>query len=120
MVKFLGVFMACQKMVGSTLSCLNYGLETISHLMYPPSSTFTFNNGWAFKPLQPSVIRLAAEEQVLLFRLPPNTTHLLQPLDKGPFGSLKKAWRSHCTDYLANNPGKVVTRYEFSGLLSKA
>ena len=30
--------------------------------------------------------------QVDLLSLPPNTTHLLQPLDKGIFGSLKIEW----------------------------
>ena len=69
---------------------------------------------------QPNVVRLAATEQVLLFCLPPNTTHLTQPLDKGCFGALKCAWRRQCQDFLTQNPGKVVTRFEFSRLLSKA
>ena len=40
----------------------------------------------------PEMIRSAAQEQVLLFTLPPNTTHLSQPLDKGCFGPLKLEW----------------------------
>ena len=31
----------------------------------------------------PDTIRLAAEQDVIIFVLPPNATHLLQPLDKG-------------------------------------
>ena len=31
----------------------------------------------------PSFIQRAAEEKVIVFCLPPNTTHLTQPLDKG-------------------------------------
>ncbi len=34
----------------------------------------------------PDTVRLAAREQVILFTLPPNTTHLSQPLDNGCFG----------------------------------
>ena len=68
---------------------------------------------------QPCVVRKAAEE-VLLFCLPPHTTHLTQPLDKGCFGPLKMSWRKECQAYLRRNPGKVVTRYEFSMLFSKA
>ena len=34
----------------------------------------------------PDTIRLAAEKDVVLFTLPPNTTHIAQPLDKGCFG----------------------------------
>ena len=34
----------------------------------------------------PHRIRKAAEEEVILLALPPNTTHITQPLDKGCFG----------------------------------
>ena len=68
----------------------------------------------------PDTIRLAAEEQVIVFALPPNTTHLTQPLDKGVFGPLKVSWRKVCHSYLVNNPGKVITRYDFSTLFSEA
>ncbi len=65
-------------------------------------------------------VRLAAREQVILFTLPPNTTHLSQPLDNGCFGPLKTAWRQVCHEYLTDNPGRVITRYQFSSLFSKA
>ena len=68
----------------------------------------------------PDTVRLAAWEKVILFALPPNTTHLSQPLDKGCFGPLKVAWQHVCHQYLAENPGKVITRYQFSALLNKA
>ena len=67
---------------------------------------------------EPSVIRKAAE--VILFCLPPHTTHLLQPLDKGCFGPLKVCWRRECQAYLRRNPGKVMTRFEFSRVFSQA
>ena len=41
----------------------------------------------------PDTIRLAAEKDVVLFTLPPNTTHIAQPLDKGCFGPLKTEWK---------------------------
>lgn len=65
-------------------------------------------------------IYLAKEEGVILFVLPPNTTHLTQPLDKGIFGPLKIRWGEVCHVYLASHPGRVVTRYEFSELFSDA
>ena len=68
---------------------------------------------------QPSVIFKAAEEHVILFCLPPHTTHLTQPLDKGCFGPLKMAWRKQCKDFISRNPGRVVTRYDFSSLFGK-
>ena len=68
----------------------------------------------------PETIELAAKEGVILFTLPPNTTHLTQPLDKGVFGPFKVHWRQVCHDYRVSHPGKVVTIYDFSSLLSKA
>lgn len=62
---------------------------------------------------QPSVVRMAAKEEVILFCLPPHLTHLTQPLDKGCFGPLKVAWKGVCKEYLTKNPGKVVTRFQF-------
>ena len=56
---------------------------------------------------QLNVVKKAAEEQVILFCLPPHTTHLTQPLDKGPFGPLKMYWREECQNYLVLNPGKL-------------
>ena len=68
----------------------------------------------------PDKIRLAAKHQVILFALPPNTTHTSQPLDKGCFSSLKESWKQVCHDFLTSNPGKVITRYQFSQLFNKA
>lgn len=39
------------------------------------------------------LIRRARENNVILLCLPPNTTHLLQPLDVGAFSPVKKAWK---------------------------
>ena len=63
---------------------------------------------------------MAAKEQVVLFVLPPNTTHLTQPLDKGCFGPLKMKWAEVCHKYTTSNPGKVVNRFVFSKLLNEA
>ena len=69
---------------------------------------------------EPTVLRLAAENGVVIFCLPPNTTHLTQPLDKGCFGPLKTYRKEECQGYLSKNPGRVVTRYQFSDIFSKA
>ena len=68
----------------------------------------------------PSMICQAAEHKVILFTLPPNTTHLTQSLDKGIFGQLKTEWRKVCHDYIVENPGKVVTVHCFVSLFAKA
>ena len=67
----------------------------------------------------PDTIQIAAEQQVLLFTLPPNTTHVSQPLDKGCFGPLEIEWKKVCHNYFVKK-GQVVTRYTFSRLFSEA
>ena len=68
----------------------------------------------------PEVIKAAAAEKVILCALPPHTTHLLQPLDKGCFGPLKSFWKQICHNFISHNPGRQVTRFEFSMLFSEA
>lgn len=55
-----------------------------------------------------------------MFCLPPHTTHLTQPLDKGCFGPLKMFWREECHMYLSSDPGKVITCFQFSQLFSRS
>jgi hypothetical protein len=68
----------------------------------------------------PSFITKTAHEMVIVFCLPPNTTHLTQPLDKGAFGPLKTYWHEECQRYMSKNPGKVITQYEFMQIFSRA
>ena len=62
---------------------------------------------------------MGAAEEVVVIALPPNTTHLLQPLDKGVFSPLKSQWKKVVQSYTAKH-GRAVTRYEFSALFAEA
>ena len=66
--------------------------------------------------------RLSGEQQkrASLFLLPPHTSPLTQPLDKGCFGPLKMSWRWECWDFLTSNPGPVITRHQFREIFQKA
>ncbi len=68
----------------------------------------------------PATIQKAVEEQIILFCLPPHSTHRTQPLDKGCFAPLKAYWRDECHQYCRENIGKVVTSMQFSQLFSRA
>lgn len=63
----------------------------------------------------PEMIKVAAAEKVILFTLPPNATHLAQPLDKSCFSPLKS---QVVHEFTAKNH-RAVTRYNFSSLLQK-
>ena len=41
-------------------------------------------------------------------------------LDKGAFSPLNLPWRDVCHNFTVKNPGKCVSRYEFSKLFSEA
>ena len=55
------------------------------------------------------VVRTAASKGVILFCLPPNTTHATQSLDKTCFHTLKKHWDDIVNAYMTANPGKLIT-----------
>ena len=61
----------------------------------------------------------AKDHNVVLFVLPPHTSHLTQPLDAGIFGQLKKLYNRECQSYIHSNPGISITRYEIARLTAK-
>ena len=68
----------------------------------------------------PATIKLAAENKVILFALPPHTTRVSQPLDYCCFSPLKASWRHVCHKFYHDNPGRCVTKYDFSQLFHQA
>ena len=70
--------------------------------------------------VQPQLLRLAREHDVIILYLPPHTTHEAQPLEYGVFGLLKAHWSNVCHSFLQQNPGRVITRFQFSSLFFEA
>ena len=68
----------------------------------------------------PDSIRFARSHSVIIFCLPPHTTHEAQPLDVSFFGPLKKNWGDVCHRFIQASPGKVITRFNFNELFSQA
>ena len=56
------------------------------------------------------VIEFARSNNVHLLCLPSHTSHILQPLDVGVFKSLKSFFSKGCRQYMAKNPGCVITQ----------
>ena len=77
-------------------------------------------NGWPLLPLHAWGPTWCSSRGVIVFCIPPNTTHVTQPLDVNIFGALKRHWSSVCHTYLTNNPGSVVTKLQFNSLFSQA
>ena len=70
--------------------------------------------------ISPTLINWARENNIILFVLPPHTSHLLQPLDVGVFGPFKHYYHSECSMFLHKNIGRVITRYDIAALACKA
>ena len=105
---------------GLTRIYLINGLTSIFYDMHQLPGHLLLMDGHSSHYHPGTIRKAAAKNKVVLFVLPPNTTHLTQPLDKGCFGPLKSKWSEVCHKYMAKNPGKVVNRYVFSQLLHEA
>ena len=70
--------------------------------------------------VSPYLIQWAREHHIILFVLPPHTSHLLQPLDVGVFGPFKKFYYSECSMFMRQNIGQVITKYNMASIASKA
>ena len=56
---------------------------------------------------QPDLIRFARDHDIILFCLPPHTTHESQPLDASVFKPLKQNWQA-CHEYVRPNLVKLL------------
>ena len=54
-----------------------------------------------------NLLRLAKDHNIILFSLPPHTTHKLQPLDVGVFGPFARAWIDRCNDYMEEHMDEI-------------
>lgn len=60
-----------------------------------------------------SLTHLAREKGIHLYCLPPHCTHVLQPLDVGVYGPIKKSWRTILKDHKALTMAENVTKEIF-------
>ena len=69
---------------------------------------------------QPEIIEFARTYKIIMFCLPPHTTHESQPLDTSVFKSLKLNWKTTCHTFTQSHPNQTITKYQFSSLLNEA
>lgn len=66
------------------------------------------------------VVELCQKHDIRLVFLPPNSTHLTQPLDVAYFGPLKREWKKILLDYKFKNPGQTtLNKKHFPKLLTQ-
>ena len=69
---------------------------------------------------QPHVCQEAKKHKVIIFCLPPHSTHVSQPLDTCVFKPLKTEWNKATHMFQSKNPGVQITKYNFPRLLKEA
>ena len=67
-----------------------------------------------------STSKLCKDNNILLYCLPPHSSHITQPLDVGFYGPLKTSWRKAVAKYALDNVGKSVTKYTFAEVFKEA
>ena len=61
--------------------------------------------------------KLAADNNIILFRPPAHTSHFLQPLDVGVFKTVKSEWRKVVNSFLIQNKYMSLTNRQFPAML---
>lgn len=62
------------------------------------------------------VVKYCKEVGIVLFTLPPHTSHVTQPLDRGLFGPMKGDLKHAHSDWMRLHPGKRISIYDVPGL----
>jgi len=66
-----------------------------------------------------SLIECAVKNDISLLKLPPHTTHFLQPLDVSAFKPLKTKWDKVLVDWQRHNYGRTLGKADFSKILGE-
>ena len=66
-----------------------------------------------------NLIQKAKSLGIYLLCLPPNTTHVLQPLDVGVFGPIKASWRSVVKEYNMRTRAANIKQDVFPSLICR-
>ncbi|ORU95132.1 MAG: hypothetical protein A6F71_10800 [Cycloclasticus sp. symbiont of Poecilosclerida sp. M] len=64
--------------------------------------------------------KFCQENGILLYCLPPHSSHITQPLDVGFFSALKGAWKKAVINYNCKHPGATVNKTTFSPVFREA
>lgn len=65
------------------------------------------------------VIEIAASENITILKLPPHTSHILQPLDCSAMKPMKDRWEDALVKWQRLHVGAKLPKYEFSRILTE-
>ena len=82
----------------------------------PPARSVVLLIGSAEAHIDLQTFELAKENQVHIFALLKNATHLVQPADVGLFGAMKQAWYKNVRRFSQKHPNTDITKKNFCGV----
>ena len=65
------------------------------------------------------LIDWAEEQSIILYLLPAHPNHTTPSQDVGSFGPFKSRFENQCCQFLTENPGRIVTRYDMCRLVAE-
>lgn len=108
---------------GSTYSLTDKGyMDTATFYMWlanhfipniPPARPVVLLVDSADSHLDLDTFELANKNQIYIFALLKNATHLMQPADVGLFGSMKQSWYKNVRRFTQKNPNTDITKKNF-------
>lgn len=93
----------------------------IPHVKHKPEKKILIGDNLS-SHFSAEVLALCEEHNIVMVCLPPNSTHLTQPLDVAYFGPMKRAWRTILKDWKLTGHGrrdKILQKSDFAALLQK-
>lgn len=63
--------------------------------------------------IDPSIVDVADQHDIVCMCLPSNTTHELQPLDKAVFKAFEHFWDCEVLKYRRSHPERAITKARF-------
>ena len=96
-------------------------LQATAHHENPDKTIILVLDGYASHKT-PEMFRATLENNIEFHFLPPHTTHQLQPLDVGVFGSLQRKWQERCNEIISETNMEVPRSQfvkEYMGIRNK-
>ncbi|XP_031329207.1 uncharacterized protein LOC116160201 [Photinus pyralis] len=97
---------------------LNYFKRTVIPALGPERPQLIVYDGHKTH-VTTAIVNLANEQNITIIKLPPHTTHLLQPLDLSVFKSIKDAWDMKLVKWQRHNVGRRLPKDMFSKFIAE-
>lgn len=95
-------------------------VEFIKHLAkHKTQGKFLLNFDGASSQLDYTIVEEADCHDIVLYCLPSNTTHELQPLYKSVNKSFEHYWDQEILRYMYQNPERFITKTSFNAIFTK-